>query len=296
MDKEQILAIVRREGPILPAQISSEIKTSILFASAMLSALVDTGKVRLSHLKVGGSPLYYLGGQEEKLEGYIEKLNSKQQEAVKLLQQKKILQDTLLEPAIRVALRETGDFAKPVEVTLNAQKTYFWKWHTLSKEETEEKIRSCLQQTDSSPEKEARQTKQDQQSRKEALAKQEKQQLPVRTHREISSTTKRKPRVDSFFEHITKYFTSNNISIEEKIRSTKNKHHELIITVPGRFGKVRYYCMAKNKKKITEADVQAVFTQAQLKKLPGLLLTTGIADKKAAALLATDLNIHFKTL
>ena len=67
MDKNQaILEIISRKGPVIPVQVSKEINDNVLMASARLSELLSSKKVKISSLKVGGSPLYYLPGQEEK--------------------------------------------------------------------------------------------------------------------------------------------------------------------------------------------------------------------------------------
>ena len=57
--REKLLKIVQDKGPLLPAQINRELNTNVLFASAMLSEMVDAKKLRLSSMKIGGSPLYY---------------------------------------------------------------------------------------------------------------------------------------------------------------------------------------------------------------------------------------------
>ncbi|MBN2454733.1 hypothetical protein JXB11_04265, partial [Candidatus Woesearchaeota archaeon] len=77
----QVLELVNRRGPIIPSQISGEIGTDILLASAILSELASKKQIRVSKLKVGGTPLYYFPGQEEKLQEFIKYLNGKQREA-----------------------------------------------------------------------------------------------------------------------------------------------------------------------------------------------------------------------
>ena len=62
--RESLLNIVKEKGPLLPAQINKELHTNVLFASAMLAEMVDQKKIRLTFMKVGGSPLYYCEGQE----------------------------------------------------------------------------------------------------------------------------------------------------------------------------------------------------------------------------------------
>ena len=49
---------------------------------------------------------------------------------------------------------------------------------------------------------------------------------------------------------------------------------------------------AKNKQKISDSDLSLLYVQAQMKKMPVLLLTTGELTKKAQDLLKTE----FKTI
>ena len=91
MDKKEIiLGIMKEKGPIIPSQVYKEIETDMLMASAILSELSLNKLVKISHVKIGGSPLYYLQGQERYLEKYIDKLHEKEERAVRLLKQKKV--------------------------------------------------------------------------------------------------------------------------------------------------------------------------------------------------------------
>jgi len=115
--KEKAVEIVRNRGPLLPVHITKELGINIMFASALLSELVDNGTLKISNTKIGGSPVYYVSGQEGKLQSLRDKLNDKQQKAFDMLKQLKVLRDVELEPIIRVALRDIKDFAHPLKVT-----------------------------------------------------------------------------------------------------------------------------------------------------------------------------------
>ena len=62
---EKIINIIQEKGPRLPMQIAGELKINSLFISAFLSELSNQKRIKISHLKVGGSPLYFLAGQEQ---------------------------------------------------------------------------------------------------------------------------------------------------------------------------------------------------------------------------------------
>ncbi len=142
--RDRILQLVRMKGPLLPSQINRELNTNLLFASAMLSELVDSKALRISHLKVGGSPLYYAAGQESRLQEYAKKLNEKDYRAYELLRQAKVLRDRNQEPLVRACLREIKDFAVPLEVNFDGTTELFWKWYLLPNAEVESLVRNHL--------------------------------------------------------------------------------------------------------------------------------------------------------
>src|SRR3989338_9100838 len=141
---DRVKQLVRMRGPLIPSQISKEIGTNILMASAILSELSSKGEVKISNVKVGGTPLYYVQGQEQKLQNYTSNMHQKEKEAYELLKERGVLKDTILEPVIRVALRQIKDFAKPIEVNTDGNIELFWKWYLLSNEEAEHSIKKML--------------------------------------------------------------------------------------------------------------------------------------------------------
>ncbi|MDP2909106.1 MAG: hypothetical protein Q8N77_04850, partial [Nanoarchaeota archaeon] len=86
--KNQILEIVRKEGPILPAQISQKVISNVLFTSAILSDLSAQGQVKLSKAKIGSSPVYYAKGQEPKLQMLYKHLGEKPRKIYDILKEK----------------------------------------------------------------------------------------------------------------------------------------------------------------------------------------------------------------
>ncbi|RLE46144.1 hypothetical protein DRJ25_04640 [Candidatus Woesearchaeota archaeon] len=142
--REKVLNIIKSKGPLLPAAVAKEINTNILFASAILAELVSSKIVKITYLKVGGSPLYYVPGQQYKLVNYKDKLNEKDRKTFDILKEKKILRDSEVSPLMRVSLRNIKDFAVPLEVTLDASIDIFWKWYLLSNEDAEALIKEQL--------------------------------------------------------------------------------------------------------------------------------------------------------
>src|SRR3989338_11381770 len=102
--KERIIEVIKKNGPELPVRVASAIGNNNIFTAAFMSELVGEQKLKLSNMRVGGSPLYYISGQEEQLQKYTEYLNHKEKEAFHLLKKEAILEDSEQEPAIREAL------------------------------------------------------------------------------------------------------------------------------------------------------------------------------------------------
>ena len=141
---EQILDLVKQKGPILPVHVSKQINDNLLMTSARLSELLSNKKLKISSIKVGGSPLYYVDGQESRLQDYADNLGSKEKEAYNLLKEKKVLRDLVLEPAIRVALRMIKDFSIQLQVNYLDKTEIFWKWYLTQNSEAQEIINEAL--------------------------------------------------------------------------------------------------------------------------------------------------------
>jgi len=145
LEQDKILNFLGVTGPTLPSRVAKNINTTIIIASAHLSDLSSQGKVKISHLKVGGSPLYYLPGQEEQLDKFAAgNTNPKNLQVLNMLKEKKVLREANLELLAKVALRSLKDFAVPLNVNIQGKTELFWKWHLLPAEETNQAIRNML--------------------------------------------------------------------------------------------------------------------------------------------------------
>lgn len=144
--KEQILNLVNSKGPILPRDITTELKLNLTLAGAYLSELVSNKKILLSNTKIGSSPVYYADTQKSKLPDILYKhLNEKDQKAFDLIKDAKVLRDKEQEPLIRVALRNIKDFAIPLQVNLKTGRELFWKYYLIDNKEAETIIKSSLE-------------------------------------------------------------------------------------------------------------------------------------------------------
>lgn len=145
LNQDKIINFLRMTGPTLPSKVAKFVQSDILLASALLSDLTSQGRVKISHLKVGGSPLYYLPGQENRLHEFaLGNLNPKDLQVMERLKKEKVLRENNLDLLSKVALRYLKDFAVPLHVTIRGSKELFWKWYLASEDETNKTIAAML--------------------------------------------------------------------------------------------------------------------------------------------------------
>jgi len=304
-NRESIMQTIRMKGPVIPAQIAKIIGTDIMIASATLSELVSNKTLKISNIKFGSTPLYYLPGQESRLQDFAKNLHEKDKKAYDLLMQKKILRDKTADPIVRVALRSIKDFAVPLQVRIKDNVEIFWKWYLITNEEATKIIKEVIKFDEPKEgikpfrekiaEKEQEKPRED---RKEIKREEPKEILHEKeVKKEEKKTFIDKTSEDVFLNEIKKFLEKNNIKlIEEKIVK-KNSDLDLVIEVPSAVGSLTYYCKAKSKKRISDSDLSSAFVQGQLKKLPVLFLTKGELTKKAKEMLLKEFkNIKIKQI
>ena len=280
---QRVLELVKAKGPVIPSQISGEIGTNIIIASAILSQLASTKGVKVSHVKVGGTPLYYTQGQEHRLQEYTKYLHEKERKAFDALKMQLVLRDTVLEPVMRVALREIKDFAIPLNVQTPEGIELFWKWYLISNEQAEVMLAQILGEKKEEPKTE--------QTTLEAAQAPAVQEIPVEKATEKAKEPKKKKTVtDAFINKVYEFFKKNGIEIgEQQINKTKTEA-EFAISVPSPVGTIKYYCKAKDKKVCNDGDLSTAYVQGQIKKMPVLFLTNGGLTKKATEMLQREFS------
>ncbi len=321
---DKILQFIKTTGPTIPSKVAKTIKTDILIASAHLADLASQRKVLISKLKIGGSPLYYLPGQEDKLYAFASgNMNPKNLIVLDKLREEKILQEADLELLEKVALRALKDFAVPLQVRTQEGVNLFWKWHLLSKEETNTLITNKLNppapeevpvaqpepeviEEKPEPKVEAPEPKQEVTKQPEPAVETPKQnvekpespkepkQKTLLQKPELEELLDKKPRKkrtikkEEFLPIIEQFFQTLEIETHDIETIRKNAELNLIISVPSAVGKMKYFCKAKSKKKCDEKDLSAAYMEAQIKKLPLLFLHKNELSAKAVEMLNTD--------
>jgi len=254
--KEKILFLLRKRGPSLPVHIAREIGLSILFASAFLSELVSERRIKISNMKVGNSPIYFIPGQESLLENFSQYLKSKEGDAFILLKEKKFLEDKKQDPAIRVALRAIKDFAIPFK----KNEEIFWRYLTI-------------------PEKELK--------IKEKPRKIE-EKLDIFDKKPKKTTKKKTPQKknDKFFNRVKEFLSKKSIEIVDIESFDKN---ELILCIKSQ-GE-RKLLVAYNKKRINENDIVKANKRALESDLSYIILSLGEPLKKLNSLINAIKNL-----
>jgi len=258
--KVKILAIINEKGPSLPVQLSREMAMSPILVSAIIAEMHDHDLLKLSNMKVGGSPLYYVLGQEEKLDAFAKFLPKKKKETFELLKKNQILEDEKVMPAERVALRSMKDFAVPIKVTDANSERIFWRFHTFSEQDSMSKIHELLRFE--KPKLQINAEK----SEKPEKEKKEEKVLSEEPKRRKSSSKKDN---SAFVSKIKEFFETKNIGIEKII---EGKDFSAIVSLDSDIGKIKFLAVAKNKKKPTTSDILLSQQQANQLGLPVLFL------------------------
>jgi hypothetical protein len=295
--RSKIISFLKIRGPSLPIHISRETGVSTLFAGAFLSELASNSEVKISSMKVGGSPLYFLPGQESQLENFSNYLQSKEKEAFSVLKEKKLLEDRKLEPAIRVALRSIKDFAFPLLLN-SPEQILFWRFYSLPEEEAKllveklivkpiqveikKKVEEKKQEIkpDIKVEKPKPQIKEIKEEKPDI--KKEEVEKPLLTIKEQAKKPGKEK--SNFVNKIINFLESESIELIEE-KEYKKKEYEAKIRINSDIGKISFLLIAKDKKTITENDLTIALQKAQSSKMPSFLISTGSLNKKAQAYL-----------
>ena len=285
--KSTVYEIVRNYGPVLPVHVSQKINSNLFLASALLSELVSDKKLKISYAKIGGSPVYYSPGQENKLNILYNSLPQREKEAYNLLKEKLVLNANEIEPVVRVALSNLRDFAIPV----NLDNTFYWKWYLADDNVLNKKPEIIVEE------------------KKQIIVPEIKMEIiqeviPEKTISEpkveLIERKKKEPRVVTnsvFLEQINNYTNLNKVNIGNDVES-KKKEIIKVVTFSSVLGELTYLMYAKDKKKISESDLSLAYQLGQKHKLPVLFLCPGELSKKSQKYLNENLRglVIFKHL
>jgi len=276
----RIISLIRDNGPSLPVQVAKETGLSILFASAFLSELFGEKIINISNLRVGSSPLYFLPGQEPQLERFSQYIKGKEKEAYLLLKERKILRDSELQPAIRVALREIKDFAVPFE----KNNEIFWRYFLI---EEPEKIEIDIIEIEEEPiqeiseDKPISQTGGREEISDEQVSKKEKPPKKLKSETKTKKPVKTEKKDDNFFNTIKEFLSKKEIEIVD-IKDFKNNQALLKVKKNNR----EELLFVFNKKRISEKEILEAHKIAAEENIPYSILSLGETTKKLSDLIS----------
>lgn len=274
--RDRALEYVQSEGPLLPVQVSKHIGSDLMLAGAILSELSSRKLILITHANIGGSPLYYVNGQEPKLSSRLyNSLKSKEKEVFTLLDKDKVLKDEDLEPAHRVAIRNLKDFAVKLDVIQEDKSETFWKYSLIEDLEAKNIIENLLKKDviKEFPIESPNEIPLE-------LPKPEIKQ-PVTSQIEKPIKPAKPKQRDNFYGTIREYLSKNKINILEETIVKKQSEFEFIVNLPSSVGNLKYFIKAKNKASINDADISLAYSESHQKKLPCLFITKGKLTKKA---------------
>jgi hypothetical protein len=296
MDYREQIVQLGHNSPLLPNTVAKALNTNGILAGAMLSEMVAKGLLKTSALKVGGSPLYYLPGKEEQLLSFSNYLNEKDKRTLALLQELKVIREKDCEPLVRVSLSLIKDFSKQLIVEYNGIQETFYKYFLVTDEEAKQLIKAQLEPVQEVKEETSEikeETKGRQESKQEVNEiKEEIKEIKQEAKEEITPLKKEKTEkpkkieapAGDFWEQLISHFSTHKITIQEHTVVKKKTDFDLIVEIPSPVGKLTYYCKARSKKKLTDADISSAYVTGQIKKLPTIFITDGELNKKAQEL------------
>jgi|TARA_B100000315_G_C14529621_1_gene565521 hypothetical protein len=294
---KKIIGVLDEKGPSLPINIAKALEISSLFISAFLSELTNQKRIKVSSLKVGGSPLYYLKGQEKKLEDYYKYLHPRESEAFLLLREHRVLKDRDQDPATRVALRSIKDFS----VGFKMDNDIYWRFVSVSKEEVDGILNGNVIEEKVEEEKNIEEEKVEesvQEKVREVVEEKVEEKIekenprmiePVVKEIKIKSESdnkfnnplvmdkvikkKEKPRSE-FVQQVISFINERGLQIVEE-KDYKAKEYNCVVQIKSELGIINFLTQAKDKKRITESDFKKLLSNAQSIPLPAFMLYTG---------------------
>lgn len=326
--RDKVLELVKEHGPIIPSDLTAELKEDTMIIGAFLSELISAKEIKISNAKVGGSPAYYIETQKADLEKKLYSfLNEKNRRAFDVLKTNEVLQDEPQTPLMRTALRAIPDFAAAFKVTFKGQQHLFWKYFLTSDDVVRTKVKLILENLYPTPkpvtvatpkpidEKENTseelkpieippdkplnlQKEQEIETKQtlntEKIIQKESAPIPITPAQTTLNTpieSTEKPQ-DDFLNQVEGYLNSLRIRITNAKVIKKAKELDLTIQLPTPIGTLTYFCKARNKKKSNEGDIAQAFVEGQLQGLPTVYISNGEIPKKLEA----NLSSKYKNL
>ena len=327
IEDEELLQVVRNRGPVIPVEIRNVLgKGDTITIGAALSSTVARGQVKITNVKRGGSPFYFIPGQEANLEKLGEFLNEKDRRTFHYLKEKEIIRDKEEEPLTRVSLRNMPDFAKKISRTIGDEEEIFWRWFLVSEEQAsllvnkkinlnfdvpkekpkESKSESKIfeeqlvqttspiqysvlkEERETGVQKEVKVTKKERVQKKIKPVIERQTSLPEEDDKEDDKLDFFEENSEEFLDGVKSFFDNNKFIVKSSKLIRKGSDYEFVVLMDTPVGKAEYFCKAKGKKRCNEGDLSQAYLQGQLQRIPVLFLTNGEVTNKSRDKLTSD--------
>ncbi len=311
VQREDVLNLMKRMGPIVPVELRKKLKADTFLIGAVLSELASRGLVKLTNLKKGSSPFYYLPGQENLIETLIPFLNEKDQRTANWLKEVKVIPDKNLDLLKRVSLRKITDFAKPLKaIDSNGMEVLFWRYYSYPEEDAIDFLKNGPKKEENSEQPLVQEENSEEPQIEHIVHRKESQPEPIQTKlvqeekfvenvldqkpinqkiKESISKDLQKPHSEipepsfsqtAFYKKVIDFFKEKEISVIRQDEISK-KEYEFLIKVPSNIGKIVMLARAKDKKKLNESDVAPALLASKMIDVSCLFLITGEFTKKS---------------
>jgi hypothetical protein len=255
-----------------------------VFASAILSELLNSKDIKMSNMKIGSTPLYLIPGQERKLEEQTEHLKPTEKEAYLKLKEKKFLLDEKEEPKIRVALRNIRDFAKAFKL----EDKIAWRYAFTPEEEIRSIINKKEKPKKETP-KEPKKELEEKPIQKEVEDKKEDKKI------EEIFVKKEEIKKPEFLNELKDYLRTQEVEFLEEIK-TEKKEIVAKVKIKTSLGNINFLLIAKNKMTISKEEINSCLQQASYNNMPCLLIIKKEPPKNIKEILQNNHLIKLKVM
>lgn len=290
--KEKILGFLKASGPSIPVRIARAIEMDPIFASAILSELINSRDVVLSHMRIGSSPFYLLPGDEKRLEEHVENLRPIEKDAYLALRKSVTLYDDVQPPAFRIALRSIRDFSKP----FNYGAKMVWRYAFSSEEEVENSLgkkNPAVKQKEETNEPKVREKPKEIAKEKVELPEKEvarKTPVKIAEQKKKEDIFSEPEKCSDLFEEVQKFLKNKSLEFIERIQEDK-KEIAGIVKMKTPLGDFRFLLIAKNKKNTSKDEVKSAIQRSLHSKMPCLFLLRKEPSKSIRDLLEENKNL-----
>jgi len=282
--KDKIMLLIQQLGPLLPVEVASKTNLDSFMANAFLSELISDGKIRASKDRIANSPLYYVSGQENRVQQRLEEIKNQSQKTARTYAPSNVNVTPEMQAkrdAFSQRLKEIEDAEQRRKSQPNSQPIPSPNYQSNPQFNTKPTYNSGPSSPTFSlpPPKPLPMHKPSfDNSRAQIDFKHD-----FDSHSESSfddEEESKKVEKDDFIDQGMNWLRSEGIEIINEINSKKNEV-ELLVNAHSDFGKVNFYVRIRQKKSITEADLVSVYASAMEQRCLGVLVTNGKLAKSA---------------